>query len=279
MRILISFASAALLCGVADTSAAVLLSTGFSTPTGTDGIPYTDATTPGDNGNKTVGWVGTSWTVGNAALVDLKQVTSVTFGNFTWGSAADTIKAGEFWTTLGGGDHIDGNNSSIRHTGATTPLIQFNSSSVGNSSLAAEPDGTAIFNLVFEAKSAIEDLAVSLRAGTAQTSGSFDNNTAAQNGNFNIRIVDATNTASGFDFYATSQAIGAGAGPVVNAVDQSATQLAAGTYVLQIVLSGKTSGQRYSIDDFAFSANAVPEPVSLGLLALGAGALVRRRRA
>lgn len=278
MRVLFSFASAALLCGVAYTPAAVVLSTGFSTPTGSDGIPYTDATTPADNGNKTVGWVGTSWTVGNAALVDLKQVTSVTFGNFTWGSVGDTLKAGEFWTTLGGGDHIDGNTSAIRHSGATNPLIQFNTSAVGNQSLAAEPDGFAIFNLVFEAKSVIEDLSVSLRAGTAQTSGSFDNNTAAQNGSFNIRIVDATNTSSGFNFYSSAQAIGTGAGPTINAVDQSGTEVAAGTYVLQIVLSNKTSGQRFSIDDFSFSANAVPEPASLALLVLAGAGLARRGR-
>ncbi len=39
-----------------------------------------------------------------------------------------------------------------------------------------------------------------------------------------------------------------------------------------------TSGMLISLDDLAFTATAVPEPASLGLLALGALALARRRR-
>lgn len=266
--------------GVAGSSAgaATLLSTDFATPTSIDAIPYVDALNGADNGNKTVGWIGGNWTIGDNTLVDLKQVTSVVFGDFTWGSTGDTIKSGELWGTLGGGDHIDGNSSQLRHTGSS---IQFNSSAVGGSALAAEPDGSAIFNLVLEVKpgDGIRNLQLSFRTGTAQTSGAWDNNTAAGNGNYNVKIVDASNTASGFSFYSTNQAIGAGAGPVVNAVDQTSATLLPGTYVMQVILTGKTSGQRYTIDDFGFAAEAVPEPGIAGMAAMAVlGLLARRRR-
>jgi hypothetical protein len=78
------------------------------------------------------------------------------------------------------------------------------------------------------------------------------NNTAAQNGNYNVSIhpLDSSgNAGAGFTFYSTDQPLGAGGGIAVTATDQGANTLSAGTYLLRIQFFNKTRTDRYSIDD------------------------------
>jgi hypothetical protein len=184
------------------------------------------------------------WTVADPTKVDFKQINSVTFNGFTWGASSDPIRYGSvFATGTDFGYVIGASNSTIRYTGtgATQPLVQFSSGT----------PASGAFNFVFEIKGgeSLSNLTVKFKAGTANTSGVWHaNNTAAQNGNYNVSIhpLDSFgNAGAGFTFYSTNQPLGAGGGITVTATDQGASSLSAGTYLLRIQFLDKTITERY----------------------------------
>jgi hypothetical protein len=217
----------------------------------------------GDNGNKSIGFsgagstsaAGAMWTLGDTGVFDLVGVNSVTLGGFTWGSTANPIRRGVIFTTAADFGYLtpNGQNTNIRYANTSAITVQLNSGTAHESA----------FNLVFEVKpdTTLSDVLVGFRAGTAGTSGVWDNNTAAQNGNINVVIhpLNASGVAgTGVSFFASPQAIGAGAGPTINAPAPEGASFAAGRYLLRIVFSGKTRNERATIDDLVFSASTGP---------------------
>jgi hypothetical protein len=164
--------------------------------------------------------------------------------------------------------------------------FQFNSGSAGRTGFAAPAD-LALWNLVVELKdTSLNQFNVSFRAGTAQTSGAWGNNTLANNGSYNIHLIPILLTGNNgvldignrVSFNGSPVAIGAGAGPSIS--DDLTHSFSAGTYLLQVEFSGQ-GGQRNTIDDLSFTA-AIPEPSTLmltGLLALAGVIGLRRRKA
>lgn len=215
----------------------------------------------GDNADKTIAFTGGGsntaspmWTVANATKVDFKQIDSVTHNGFTWGQSSDPIRYGSVFTTgTDFGYVIGSSNSNIRYSGttATEPMVQF----------GAGAPASGAFNFVFEIKGGepLGNLTVKYKAGTASTSGAWHTtNTAANNGNYNVSVhpLDGSgNAGTGFTFYATNQALGAGGGIAVTATDQGANSLSAGTYLLRILFFDKTRAERYSIDDVSIEGS------------------------
>jgi hypothetical protein len=256
------------LFGAQSVLADVVLSTNFSTTTGDNVNVYDGSTTTA----RSVGVIS-NWTVADAAKVDVAQVTSFTAGTHIYGNTTDTVKAGEWVTMLGDGSYQSGTINATRRVNNAINM-QFNSTSVGNSSSAA-PANMGIFTFVFEVKQPINGLSATFDMGTGTTSGGWYTATAAQNGFYNVRIVGIGN-ATDFLFYSSAQAAGAGAPYNATAVDQTGTTLAAGLYRLEVQMTNKTQNQRYTIDNF--SLLVVPEPATLSLLAFGGLLALRRNR-
>jgi hypothetical protein len=239
------------------------------------GVAHTDANDATADGNRNVGISGATWTTGGGLA--LAAITgTLTMGDYTWSN----IGAGVVLTTGDGGVWRSTQSADARTTGtseADRANFQFNTGSIGGS--AAAPMDVAVFNLVFSVTTAFSP-EISFRAGTAQTNGTWDNNTAANNGDFEVRISPITlSDNNGTVNFANavsvgSGEIGAGAGPVVST--STIATINPGTYLLEIRLSGQ-GGQRASIDDLAL----IPEPSTyaalIGLLALGLVAWRRRR--
>lgn len=265
---------AALLCfAPVRAQAAVVLSTSFSS-VASDNMAFTDGVTTTSYSS---GVKDNSWTVTDTSTLDLKEVTSFTLGSYTWGSASDTVKKGQWALYMGDGAYTNGSvNSNQRINTGGDKNIQFNASGVGNSS-QADPGDVAVFSFVFEVKpgASFNQLSATFDMGSGNTSGGWYSATAAQNGFFNIRILGLDN-ATDFSFYNTPQAAGAGGPYTATATDQTGSTLNPGTYLLQIRLSDKTQNQRYTIDDFSLSA--VPEPAALALLTLGGVLMLPRSR-
>lgn len=242
-------------------------------------LAHTDANNSGNDGSPNVA-INPAWTVsGSLGLTALTGV--LTMGDFTWAN----IGSGIMFTTMAGGAYSDGsNNAQVRLTStseADRANFKFNTGTVGGS--AAAPGDVAVFNLLFTVTGQLNNPAVSFRAGTIQTNGTWDNNTSANNGNFEVRlspvILSGNNGTVNFNDAISLggvQSIGAGAGPLVSA--SSVTSLSQGTYLMQIQLSGQ-SDQRAAIDDLTM----VPEPSTyaalFGILALGFVAWRRRKTA
>lgn len=263
--------------------AGVLLSTDFSTTT-SDNVVHFDGTTT--NTGAGIGTI-TNWSVADASKVDVVEVTTFTVGSNTFGSGSDTVKRGEWVTMLDGGAYTTGGASPITANRRinNTINLQFNASAVGNSSATA-PASVGIFAFVFEVKAgeSYDHLSATFDMGTGNTSGGWYSATAAQNGSYNVRILGVDN-ATDFSFYNSPQAAGptTGSNPVVpytaTAAAPTGTALDPGIYLLQVQMSNKTQNQRYTIDNFSFSAEVVPEPATLAVAAAGALLLLPRRRA
>ncbi|MCD8483748.1 MAG: PEP-CTERM sorting domain-containing protein [Verrucomicrobia bacterium] len=293
MNLKLTLKTTILLAGSVSLASAAVLSTDFSGSTGNISLPYVDASDATNNGNHGVTRNQFTWTQSEPAKLALRSLDSLTIGNYTWGSASTPISAGRIFTSLGGGAWNTGTGgggttASIRATGTTDPTrarIQFNAGTVGGT--ASAPADVAVWNLIFEVgATGVPGFDFSFRAGTAQTNGAWDNNTAANNGSYNIRItpVNVTGstgvaqTGSSVTLSASPIAIGAGAGPTLEPSWVQA--FPAGVYLLQLEFTGQGS-QRNSIGDF--SMTAIPEPSTyaalFGLLALGFVAWRRRRKA
>jgi hypothetical protein len=269
--------------------AGVLFSTGWDNPTatGTDSVLIAGtargiAITGG--GSNLVSPSG-FWTVTDATTVDLSSITSFTAPASITGttdvvygatSGSDILRKGAVFTTLNSFVDPAGTGANIRYatnTGVWRP--QFNVSSINN----------GYFNVLFEIKPGSDPLdnwTVSFNYGTAQTNGSWDNNTAAQNGTVTATIYRVNATTGVLESPFTFNTFNAsGAGPLATLSATSATaSLSAGNYLLSIQLStAKTSGQRFTIDNLAVSAEFVPEPASLVLFGLGSLLIGWRKRA
>lgn len=279
-------------CALALSGQVTLLSTDFSGSTGNVSLPYVDANDATNNGNRAVTRNQFTWTQSDPTVLSLAALDTLTMGAFSWGSSGTPLTAGRIFTSLAGGQNNTGTGgagttSTIRSTGTTDETrarLQFNSSSVGGSGTA--PADVAVWNLLFQVGTGgIAGLDFSFRAGTAQTSGSWDNNSIANNGNYNIRITPVSITGStgiaqfgsSVTVFETAAAIGAGAGPTLTS--SYSNSIAAGVYLLQLEFSGQGT-QRNSIGDFSMAV--IPEPSTyaalLGGLALGFVAYRRRRR-
>lgn len=248
------------------------------------GVAHTDSLDATNNGNRNVGISGATWTISDPTELSLPAFTgALTMGNFTWSN----LGSGLVFTTGDGGvwRSAAGTSTDARTTGtseADRANFQFNTGSVGGS--AASPMDVAVFNLIFQVGtgSSFTDLTASFRAGTAQTSGAWDNNTVANNGDYAVIInpITIAGTNGTVDFGTSyslgSGAIGAGAGPTVTAASTAHT-LGEGTYLMQIRLSGQ-GGQRAAIDDFSFVAIPEPGTIVLVCIALGSLLIFRRRR-
>jgi hypothetical protein len=273
---------------------AQILSTDFSGSNATLTLPYVDANDSTNNGNRVVSRIGFAWTSSDNTKLSLRALDTLVMGNYTWGSTGTPISSGAMFLTLTGGQwntgtNGGGNNSNMRVNNPTDPTwsrYQFNVSAVGTNT-TSPPANRAVYNLLFEVGASgaglFDSINFSLCLGTAQTSGAWDNNTLAGNGDFNIRVsnvsVSGQNGTLGSQVAQTGAlAIGAGAGPTVSTSLNLGSPLAAGVYLLQIEHFNKTNNQRSSIGDF--SMTAVPEPSTWALLALGLTAMVvfRRRR-
>jgi hypothetical protein len=271
---------------------AAILSTDFTGSTGGVILPYADAIDPTNNTNTNASVTRNqfNWTQTDATVIALRSLDTLTIGAYSWGSAGTPISAGRMFTTLDGGAWNTGTGgaagiiSNLRATGTTDPTrarFQFNSTSVGATGTAA-PANVAVWNLLFEVGTGgIAGLDFSFRAGTAATSGAWDNNTAANNGNYNIRITPVTVTGGNgsaelANSVSVSGAVGAGAGPTV--ISSYSSSLASGVYLVQLEFSSQAT-QRNALGDFQMTA--IPEPSTyaalLGLMVLGVVALRRRR--
>jgi hypothetical protein len=267
----------------------VLFSTGFtSSSTTTDTIAFNGTTTSvGQHGITGAGSNANAnfWTVTDATKVDVGGANLVTNGTNAWGNASgssgDRIFKGELFATSTSFGILNAGAQAVRIPGSTNTAanaFQFNNS--GNH------DG--YINMIFEVKSGniFDNLSVGFKGGTASTAGVFDNNDAAQNGNYNVSLFNLDSNGlmgSEYKFYESPKAFGAGAGVAVTATaSDAAHQITSGLYLLQIQLTGKTQTQRFTIDDLSFNGtaySAVPEPTSaLAGLLIGSG-LLRRRRA
>lgn len=266
------------------------ISSDFSGSTSNLTLPYTDANDATNNGNRSVSRNQFNWTESNATDFSLRGLDSLVMGDYTWGSAGTPISAGRIFTTLAGGQYNDGtggggNTSNIRATGTSDPTrarIQVNDGDVGETGTLSPAD-LSVWNLVVEfgGASNFEGLSFSFRAGTAQTSGAWDNNSIANNGNYNIRLTPVSVTGnngvlggSPITAFGTPQAIGAGAGPTMTPTWNTGS-INPGVYLLQLEFSDQ-GGQRSSLGDF--SVTAIPEPGILVLVGVAMGVLVVFRR-
>jgi hypothetical protein len=208
------------------------------------------------------------WTVADANLLDLAQVSRVeipaalTGGSaFSYGhtsTANSQFKKGAIWTTRSNFVYTDGSiNAQIRYGTASSPnrgYLQLNASGLHSSR----------FNVFFEIKPgapAHSSWSLSFRYGTGGTTAdTWNNNTADQNGTASAAIYRLTNGVLESTPVVTFNSVSlAGAGPTaqLSALNQ-ATSLSAGTYLLSITLSNKTSTQRATIDDLVVSASSGP---------------------
>ncbi len=285
---------------VQQASGAVVLSTAFAGSNASDTVPVNDgvSTTARPVGIN----VGlSSWSVANAAEVDLSGITTMTVGTHTYGSIADPIDKGKWLLMLGNGSYSDGAstpiNASSLSNGTPNNHIAFNSAGVARSTTTTAA-AVGAFSFVFEVKSGVTltGLSANFDAGQVATNGTWyaaNAATGSSNTNpfYNVRIVGLNNSTN-FDFYSAFQAAGAttqsttsigGAGADVvpfaaTAIDQTNSSLVAGLYRLEVRFSNKNMGQRTGLDDFALNATVViPEPATLGALA-GLAVLGLRRR-
>ncbi len=222
------------------------------------------------------------WTVGKATQVDLSSVSLIkTSGGTEVGATSgdDRLLKGSVFTTLTDFSYTDGTiNGGIRY--AT------DSSSVWRPQANAAATNDIRFNVLFDINTgfSFDNWNIAFNYGTAATNGAWNNNTAAQNGTADVEIYsvagDGTLSLTSLTFTGVSVA---GAGPAVSLdADNMSTSLSSGNYLLSILLTGKTLGQRYTIDNLVVNAALVPEPTTWALLAGGLTALVifrRRRRA
>ncbi len=270
---LIAALFAAHLVSASSVFAAEQFSSGFNayTNTGSDAVRVNggadiavSVTGGGGNAASPAGY----WTVADAAAVDLAAPSRLEFpavlaggSAFVYGDASAStsqFKKGAVFTTRDDFTHTDSTiNAQVRYAAAASPnrgYIQLNNSALND----------ARFNVPFEIKAGASPRAnwsLSFRYGTGGTTAdTWNNNTAAQNGSATAAIyaVDAAT-----DAVATSPVVSfgsanlAGAGPVATlaAIDSGAS-LGPGSYVLSIRLWGKTSTQRYTIDDLSVSADS-----------------------
>lgn len=286
----------AAICGLVATcwsagsaQAGVLFSTTWDNPTntGSDSVAIA-ATARGialtGGGSDTVSPSG-FWTVTDASKVDLSSITTftapasiTTTTDVVYGavSGANIFRKGAVFTTLKNFVDPSGGGANIRYATNNTSVWrpQFNASGVN--------DGH--FNVLFEIKAASDPLdnwSVSFNYGTAQTNGTWDSNTAAENGTVTAtiyRVNPSTGVLESPLTFTTFNA--AGAGPLANLTATSPTSsLSAGNYLLSISLStAKTRNQRFTIDNLTVSAEIVPEPASLALFGLGSALIAWRKR-
>jgi hypothetical protein len=205
------------------------------------------------------------WSLSDAATTDLVGYTRIQIpGSLAGGTAfayGDTsvansqFKKGAVFTTLGNFTYSDGtNNAQLRYAVGTSPnrgYIQLNNGALND----------VRFNVLFEIKPgapARSGWGLSFRYGTGGTGvDAWNNNTAAQNGSATAQI-HAVNATTGelaatpaVSFGSTSLA-GSGPTAALSATDSGAS-LGPGTYLLSIRLHGKTSGQRYTLDDLGLT--------------------------
>lgn len=227
----------------------------------------------GDNQPSPAGF----WTITDAAKVDLSDKTLIQYAASVVGAASgnDILRKGAVFTTALDFQYTIGSaNSQIRYanTGTVIWRPQLNSGSVND----------VRFNVLFEIKSGgpYSHWNVQFNYGTADTSGNWYNNTPALNGTADVEIysvaADGTLSLTSVTFPDLTLP---GAGPLYSQdAENMAAALGNGHYLLSIKLTGKTSSQRYTIDNLQVSA--IPEPVAANLIVLGAAALMacRRRR-
>jgi hypothetical protein len=258
----------------------VLFSTGFNayTNTGTDAVKVNggaDTAISITGGGSNLASPSGYWNVADSSAVDLAgrpylDIPAVLTGGsaFTYGDTSvgnSQFKRGAVFTTRGNFTHLDGTlNAQIRYATGTSPnrgYVQLNAAGLHD----------VRFNVPFEIKAGAAPRAgweLSFRYGTGGTSvDTWNSNTAAQNGSATAQIY-SVDPATGL--VATSPAVSfssvnlSGAGPVaaLSALDAGAA-LGPGHYLLSIRLHGKTSSQRYTLDDLSVSAASGPAEVIL----------------